>query len=95
MPIELRSALRRFIFAGACFVFAGLYLYFASRAYIASRLAATPNPSTLNEAIRLEPSNAEYRDLAGRSFSVSGISLGDAIANYRIAVRLNPYMARY
>ena len=95
MPIELRSALRRFIFAGACFVFAGLYLYFASRAYIASRLAATPNPSTLNEAIRLEPSNAEYRDLAGRSFSVSGISLGDAIANYSIAVRLNPYMARY
>src|ERR1035438_9936718 len=95
MPIELRSALRRFIFAGACFVFAGLYLYFALRAYIASRLAATPNPSTLNEAIRLEPSNAEYRDLAGRSFSVSGISLGDAIANYGIAVRLNPYMARY
>jgi tetratricopeptide (TPR) repeat protein len=95
MPIELRSPLRKFSFAGACFVLVGLYLYLALRIFLASHLAATPDPSNLNKAVRLEPSNAEYRDFVGRSLALSGISLDDAITNYRIAVRLNPYVARY
>ncbi len=95
MPIELRSPLRKFSFAGACFVLVGLYLYLALRIFLASHLAATPDSSNLNRAIRLEPSNAEYRDLFGRNLALSGRSLDDAIANYRSAVRLNPYVARY
>jgi Flp pilus assembly protein TadD len=95
MPIELRSPLRKFSFAGACLALIGLYLYFALRAYLASHLATTPDPSNLNKAIRLEPSNAEYRELLGRSLALSGENLNDAIANYRTAVDLNPYVARY
>jgi tetratricopeptide (TPR) repeat protein len=95
MPIGLRSALRKSSFAGACFVLAGLYLYLALRIYLASRLAATPDSSNLDKAIRLEPSNAEYRELLGRNLALSGASLNDAIANYRTAVHLNPYIARY
>jgi tetratricopeptide (TPR) repeat protein len=95
MPIELRSPLRKFSFAGACFVLVGLYLHLALRAYLASHLAATPDLSNLNKAIRLEPSNAEYRELLGRSLALSGANLNDAIANYRTAVHLNPYVARY
>ncbi len=42
MPIELRSPLRRFCFAGACFILVGLYLHLSLAAYLASHLAATP-----------------------------------------------------
>ena len=95
MQIELRSPLRNFSFAVVCLVLVGLYLQLALHAYLASRLATGPESPNLQKAIRLEPSNAEYRDLLGRNLALSGISLDDAIANYRIAVRLNPYAARY
>src|ERR1035437_5023885 len=95
MPIELRSPLRKVSFALACFVLIGLYLDFALRAYLASHLAAVPDSPNLQKAIQLEPSNAEYRDLFGRNLALSGVSLDEAIANYRIAVQLNPYVARY
>jgi len=95
MQIELRSPLRNSCFALVCLLFVGLYLQWALRAYLASRLAAVPEQSYLQKAIRLEPSNAEYRDLFGRYLALSGISLDEGIANYRTAVQLNPYVARY
>jgi len=95
IPIELRSPIRKVSFAGACLVLVGLYLYSALPIFLASHLAATPDPSNLTKAVQLEPSNAEYRDLVGRSLALSGMSLDDAITNDRIAVRLNPYVARY
>jgi tetratricopeptide (TPR) repeat protein len=95
MRIELRSQLREFSFAVVCLVLVGLYLHLALRPYRASRWAAIPDLSNLQEAIRLEPSNAEYRELLGRSLALSGANLNDAIASYRTAVHLNPYVARY
>ena len=95
MRIELRSQLREFSFAVVCLVLVGLYLHLALRPYRASRWAAIPDLSNLQEAIRLEPSNAEYRELLGLSLALSGANLDDAIANYRTAVHLNPYVARY
>jgi tetratricopeptide (TPR) repeat protein len=95
MPIELRSPLRQVSFAGVCFVLVGLYLHLALRAYLASHFAATPILSNLKDATRLEPSNAEYRELLGRNLALSGGNLNDAIASYRTAVDLNPYVARY
>ena len=95
MRIELRSPLRKFFFAAACFVLIGLYLGLSLRAYLATRLAAVPDLPNLQKAIRLEPANAEYRELLGRNLAVSGANLDDAISNYRTAVHLNPYEARY
>jgi tetratricopeptide (TPR) repeat protein len=95
MQIELRSPLRKSFLALVCLVFVGLYLQWALHAYLASRLAVVPNSPNVQKAIRLEPSNAEYRDLFGRNLALSGESLDEAIANYRIAVHLNPYVARY
>jgi len=91
----LRSRLRRFSFAAACFMVVALYLQFALRAYLASHLAATPDLPNLNKATRLEPSNAEYRELLGRNLALSGASLDEAISDYRTAVHLDPYEARY
>src|ERR1700733_10499523 len=95
MQMELRSRLRRFCFAAACFVVVALYLQFALRAFLAAHVAATPELSNLNKAIRLEPSNAEYRELLGRTLALSGASLDEAISDYRIAIDLDPYEARY
>ena len=95
MQIELRSPLRRFCFAGTCLIVIGLYLPFAGRAYLGARLAAKPDLPNLQKAVRLEPSNAEYRALLGRNLALSGASLDEAISDYRTAVHLNPYAARY
>jgi len=95
MQIELRSPLRRFCFAGTCLIVIGLYLPFAGRAYLGARLAAKPDLPNLQKAVRLEPSNAEYRALLGRNLALSGASLDEAISDYRTAVYLNPYEARY
>jgi tetratricopeptide (TPR) repeat protein len=93
MRIQSRS--RQFFFAAVCIVFVGLYSYLAFRAYYASRLVAVPDQGNLQEAIRLEPVNAEYRELLGRYWAFSGQSLDVAISNYQAAVGLNPYAARY
>jgi tetratricopeptide (TPR) repeat protein len=95
MRIELRSPLRKFSFAAACCILVGPYLFLALRTYLASHLAATPDISNLNKAIRLEPSNAEYRELLGRNLALSGASLDEAISDYWTAIHLDPYEARY
>src|ERR1700721_29269 len=95
MRMELRSRLRRFSFSAACFLIVAVYLQFTLRAFLAAHLAATPDSSNLNKAIRLEPSNAEYRELLGRNLALSGASLDEAISDYRAAIHLDPYEARY
>ena len=86
MRIELPSPLRKFLFAAASFVLIGLYLGLSLRAYLATRLAAVPDVPNLQKAIRLEPANAEYRELLGRNLALSGTNLDTAISNYRTAV---------
>jgi tetratricopeptide (TPR) repeat protein len=76
-------------------VVTGLYLSLAARAYFAAHFAANPDLPNIQRAARLEPTNAEYRALLGRNFALSGTTLQEAIADYRTAVHLNPYEARY
>src|SRR6202158_4331873 len=95
MQIDLRPRLRSICFAASCLIVTGLYLSSAARAYFATRFAANPELPNIQRATRLEPSNAEYRALLGRNFALSGTTLDEAIADYRTAVRLNPYEARY
>src|SRR3984957_20608367 len=94
MPIEFRSTFRKLCFAVACLIVVGLYLLLAGRAYWAAHLAASPDLHNIQRAIRLEPANAEYRELLGRNLALSTANLDEAIANYRSAVHLNPYNAR-
>ncbi len=94
MRIELSSPLQKVAFATACCFLVALYWGLSLRMYLAARLAAVPDVPHLQRAIRLEPSNAEYRELLGRNLALSGANLDEAIANYRTAVHLNPYEAR-
>jgi tetratricopeptide (TPR) repeat protein len=95
MRIDLRSPFRSSCLTGGCLIVIGLYLSFAARAYFAAHLAAKPDLPNIQRAARLEPSNAEYRALLGRNLALSGTTLDEAISDYRIAVHLNPYEARY
>jgi tetratricopeptide (TPR) repeat protein len=72
-----------------------LYLSLAARTFFAAHLAAKPDFPNIQRAARLEPSNAEYRALLGRNLALSGATLDEAISDYRTAVHLNPYEARY
>jgi tetratricopeptide (TPR) repeat protein len=72
-----------------------LYVQAVLRAFLAAHFASSLEASRLEKSIRLEPGNAEYYDLLGRNFSLSGPSLDPAIQNLQTAVRLNPYEARY
>ncbi len=92
--MELRSLLRKAVFAAVCLVLMALYVTLSFRPYLGARAASVPDIPHLQKAIRLEPSNAEYRGLLGRNLALSGVSLDEAIANYRAAVNLNPYDAR-
>ncbi len=92
--MELRSVLRKIVFAAACVILIALYVGLSFRAYFASRVASVPDVPHLQKAIRLEPADAEYRELLGRNLALSGVNLDDAIAAYRAAVQLNPYDAR-
>jgi tetratricopeptide (TPR) repeat protein len=95
MRIELRTLVRRYVFAVVCFIVIGLYVFYSGREYLAVHLASNPDLPNIQRAIRLEPSNAEYRELVGRNLALSGASLDEAISDYRTAVYLNPYEARY
>ena len=95
MQIEIPSPLRRFVFAGACLLVIGFYLLFAGRAYFAAYLSTKLQLKDMQRAVRLEPSNAEYRALLGRYFALSGASIDESISNLRTAVHLNPYESRY
>ena len=95
MQIELRSRAGRFAFAVVCLVGVALYVELALRVFLAAHLAAKLEVSKTLKAIQLEPGNAEYRDFLGRNLALSGSTLDEAISNYRTAVELNRYEARY
>jgi tetratricopeptide (TPR) repeat protein len=95
MQIELQSPIRSVCFAGAFLIVIGVYISLSARAYFAAHLGANADSWNIQRAIGLEPANAEYRDLLGRNFVLSGATLDQAISNYQAAVQLNPFEARY
>lgn len=95
MQIDLRSPVRRLAFTGLCLLFAAIYLTFAARAFWAAHLATQAGVPDIGRAIRLEPSNAEYRAILAQNLALSITSLNEAIANFQIAIKLNPYQSSY
>jgi tetratricopeptide (TPR) repeat protein len=95
MPMDLRSPVRRVAFAGLSLFFAAVYLTFAARAFWAAHLATQPGEADIQKAIRLEPSNSEYPAVLARNLALSVATLNDAVSNFKIAVKLNPYQSSY
>jgi tetratricopeptide (TPR) repeat protein len=95
MQIDLQSPLRRLAFAVVVLAVLGVYLLLAARAFWAAYLARQPGVREIETAIRLEPSNSEYRAVLARNQALSVATVDDAIANLRSAVQLNPYQSSY
>lgn len=93
MSIELRSPLRRVLFAATCCGITACYFALCLREYRATLLAAVPNEANIQKAVALEPTNAEYRELLARNLAFFHVNLDAAIATYRKAAQLNPYDA--
>jgi Carbohydrate binding domain len=95
MQMDLRSPVRRVALAGLSFLLVALYLIFAARAFWAAHLATLSGESDIQQAIRLERSNSEYFVVLARNQALSVATLNDAIRNFNIAVKLNPYQSSY
>src|SRR5215471_2825677 len=93
--MRIESRYRRVVFAVASFLGAAVYLFLASRFFWASHLAANQNPSALQRAIQLQPSNAEYHDRMGEYLTRNAVDPEMAISQYKLATDLNPYVSRY
>ena len=95
MRISLQSRPRRILVVLVSAAVICLYVAVTLRAYVASRLGATPKRSALEWAVRLEPDNAEYPNRLGRFLSYAAQDFPAGVRAYRRAVALNPYAARY
>ena len=95
MRFSLSSPLYKATFALVCCLCMALYLRTALWAYLASGLADSTDTANLAKAIQYEPSNAEYYDTLGRILVLSVANTTSAIAQFRRAVEINPYVASY
>ena len=68
---------------------------FCRACVLGRHLATRPGIADIQKAIRLEPSNSEYPAVLARNQALSVATLNDAIGNFKIAVKLNPYQSSY
>jgi len=95
MHISLNSRLRRLVFGTTCIAAIAFYLGLIGHHHLAVRLAARPDPATLERAAILEPYNAEPRWKLGRYLLFVFQDPLKAISQLEAAVALNPHVARY
>lgn len=95
MRAGLGSSLRAAGVAGVCVVLAGIYLWYAARAFRAERAAAIIDQPHLERAMRLEPGNSEYPYRLGMYAFRIQQDATLAEHSFQRAITLNPYMTRY
>lgn len=95
MKFSLDNSRRKGTLLACAVVFATGYIGLASLQFVSSWLGNNPDLRSLQRAARLDPGNAEYRDRLGRYFDFVARDPVSALAQYKFAVRLNPYSARY
>jgi tetratricopeptide (TPR) repeat protein len=95
MEIALNSSPRKTLVVGAGVALFCCYVVLAARLFIASEFAGNADLASLQQAVRFDPNNADYRDHLGRYYALVARDPGSAIAPYRSAVSFNPHSARY
>lgn len=95
MEIALNSSPRKALIICAAAVLSLSYLFFTGRFFLASVYGAKPELLSLQRAVRLDPSDADYRNHLGRYYALVSHDPFSAIEPYRAAVQLNPHSARY
>ncbi len=95
MTVPLNTAPRKWIILAGAMVFALGFIGLAGLECAASLLARRPDLKSLQLAARLDPGNADYRDHLGRYYDFVARDPSSALAQYKMAVQLNPHSARY
>jgi tetratricopeptide (TPR) repeat protein len=95
MEISLNSGWRKKLVIGAAAALCLLYIFLASRLFVASFFADRPDLTSLQRAARIDLWNADYRNHLGRYFALVARDPAAAIEPYRAAVQLDPHSARY
>ena len=93
MRITLRRSLTRFlavVFEGGLFL---VFVLWASRTFLAYRVAQSPTVGNLLRAVKLDPANADFHLRLGRLFQYTLTDLDPARAteHFRKATLLSPY----
>jgi len=73
----------------------GAYLFLVGREFAASYLARVPQLASLQQAVRLQPRNADYHHRLGRYLEEVVHNPSAAAAEYRASTDINPHKARY
>ena len=95
MEIALNSSPRKALVIATGALLTVLYLFFATRFFIASIFSDRADLVSLQRAVRFDPGNADYHDRLGRYYARVAREPGQAIEPYRAAVQINPHSARY
>ncbi len=95
MQIILQSCSYKLFGRILCLLFVFTYIGIAVRDYVAYRLAASQQSHAIEQAVDVDPSNAEYHHSLGSYFLFLGQRPDLAITQYKFAVALNPYNADY
>lgn len=91
LRISLWPRWRVAAFAALIAVTVVVYVGSAARGFWADHLAQSTDPTALQQAVRLEPSSAEYADALGTNQFYSAQDSAAALLSFRRAVALNPY----
>lgn len=95
MKIPFNNTARKRLVLIIAVVFAAAYISLSARQFLASWLGGRADLSSLQRASRLDPGDAEYRNRLGRYYDFVTRDPAAALAEYKIAVQLNPHSARY
>jgi tetratricopeptide (TPR) repeat protein len=94
MHLRLHTRARKLTLLAVMGVGVLWFLYLAGSIFLASRLARSLESAQMERAIRLEPSNANYRTQLARYLLFVQHQPEEAVARFHEASALNPYPAR-
>lgn len=95
MRIELNNRRNTIAFCIASFALTLPYLFWILQHYRASAATTDLSLEGLEKAVRLEPADAEYRDMLGRFYLFVAQDAAKGAEQFQHSVSLNPHSSRY
>lgn len=95
MRIELNTRRNAALFSLVALALAAVYLFWVQRHYRAASAAESLTLAGLQQATRLEPDSAEFRDILGRFYLFVMQDNTKSLSEFEQATRLDPSSSRY
>jgi tetratricopeptide (TPR) repeat protein len=95
MHIALHSPARKVLFLGTCLILCAGYLSLCVREFLAAHFSEKPELASLQGAVAIQPTNADYWHNLGRYHLFVDQEANAAVPFLQSAVSLNPHRAGY